>query len=138
MSRSWRGEREAGAQRVERLQNLEPLLGALGQRLARRRREVGVGARLRTADAAAQLIELRQPEHVGAMHDQRIGVGHIEPGFDDRRRQQHVVLAFVEGRHDVFELGRRHLAVARATRNSGTASRRNSATSSRSEMRGTT
>ena len=45
------------------------------------------------------------------MHDQRVGGRDVEPGFDDRGRQQHVVLAVVERRHDVFEHGRRHLAV---------------------------
>ena len=45
------------------------------------------------------------------MHDQRVGVGNVEAGLDDGGRQQHVVLAVVEGGHDVFELGRRQLAV---------------------------
>ena len=74
-------------------------------------REQRIGAHLRAADPAAQLIELRQPEHVGAVHDQRVGGRDVEAGFDDRGRQQHVVLAVVERRHDVFEHGRRHLAV---------------------------
>ena len=33
------------------------------------------------------------------------------PDLDDRGREQHVVLAVVERRHDVFEHGRRHLPV---------------------------
>ncbi len=44
------------------------------------------------------------------MHDQRIGVRHVETGFDDRGRQQDVIFAFVERRHHVFEFGRRHLS----------------------------
>ena len=45
------------------------------------------------------------------MHDQRVGAGNVEAGFDDRGRQQDVVLAVVEGADLVLELGRRHLAV---------------------------
>ncbi|MNT64361.1 hypothetical protein D3C72_2022540 [compost metagenome] len=62
-------------------------------------------------NAAADLIELRQPELVRAMHDQRIGVRNVEAGFNDGRRQQHVELVVVEGIHDVVEFARRHLAI---------------------------
>ena len=108
-----RGELEAGAERVERLQHLEPPLGLDGQRLVGRHGEERIGARLRAADAAAQLVELGQAEHVGAMHDQGVGGRDVEAGFDDRRREQDVVLALVEGRHHVLELAGRHLAVRR-------------------------
>ncbi len=70
-----------------------------------------IGAQLGAPDPAAQLIELRQAETVGAVHDQRVGGRNVEPEFDDRGRKQHVVLAVVERRHDVFEHGRRHLPV---------------------------
>ena len=80
-------------------------------RLAGRRGEDRIGARLRAPDPAAQLIELREAEHVGAMHDQRVGAGNVEAGFDDRGRQQDVVFAVVEGADLVLELGRRELAV---------------------------
>ena len=68
------------------------------------RREDRIGADLRAADAAAQLIELREAEHVGAMHDQRVGARNVEAGFDDRGRQQDVVFAVVEGADLVLEL----------------------------------
>ncbi len=61
--------------------------------------------------AAAQLVELRQAEHIGTMNDQRVRGWNVEPGFDDGGREQHVIFAVVEGRHDVVEHGRRHLAV---------------------------
>ena len=79
--------------------------------LLRRQREQRIGAQLRAPDPPAQLIELRQAEAVGAMHDQRIGGRDVEAGLDDGGRQQHVVFAVVERRHDVVEHGRRHLAV---------------------------
>ena len=35
------------------------------------------------ADTSAQLVELREPEIVGVFHNQRIGVGDVDTGFDD-------------------------------------------------------
>ena len=68
------GEGEARAQLVEGLHHLEPALRRLGQRLAGRRREICVAAQLGPADATAQLVELRQAEHVGAVDDHGVGV----------------------------------------------------------------
>ncbi len=45
------------------------------------------------------------------MHDQRIGGRNIEAGLDDGGREQDIVLAVVERRHDVLDHGRRHLAM---------------------------
>ena len=133
------GQREAGAELVERLHHFEPALRRLGQHLARRQGQIGIGAQLGAADAAAQLVELRQAEHVGAMDDQRVGGRDVEAGFDDVGREQHVVVALVEGGHHLLELGRRHLAMRHRHLHLGhqlaAAARR---TSSRSVMRGTT
>jgi hypothetical protein len=86
------GELEAGAECVERLQHLEALVRGCGQRLVGRQREQRIGALLGAAHPAAHLVELRQAEHVGPVHDQRVGGRHVETGFDDGRRQQHVIL----------------------------------------------
>ena len=104
-------ELETGAKAFERLQHVEPALGGVGELALRRHGEQRVGALLGAADAAADLVELREAEMVGVVHDQRVGVGDIEAGFDDGRRQQHVELAVVEIVHDVVELARRHLAI---------------------------
>ena len=117
------GELEAGAQRVERLHDLEPLGRRLVQRLARRHGEIGIGAGLAAADAAAQLVELGQAEHVGAMDDHRVGVADVEAAFDDVGRQQQVELAVDEVLHGVLDLGRRQRPCAMAMRISGTSSR---------------
>ena len=106
-----RGELEAGAQRLQRLQHGEPALGLRRDLLLRRQREQRIGPQLGATDAAAQLIELGKAEHVGAVHDQRVGVGDIEAGFHDGGRQQDVEFAVVERRHDVLDHGGRHLAV---------------------------
>ena len=111
MSRSWEASWKPAPSVSRDLQHLEAPLGLHRQRLVGRHREQRIGAGLGAPDAAAQLVELRQAEHVGPMHDQRVGGRDVEARFDDRGREQDVVLALVEGRHDVLELARRHLAV---------------------------
>jgi hypothetical protein len=54
----------------------------------RRVEEVGV-PRSRLSDPAAQLVQLRQSEHVGPPTSS-VGGGDVEIGFDDRRAHQHV------------------------------------------------
>ena len=66
---------------------------------------------VRTADPAAQLIELRQAEFVGAVDDDRIGVGKVEARLDDRRANQDLGLVLEEIDHDFFQFLRTHLTV---------------------------
>ena len=106
-------DREAGAQIVQRLQHLKAALRGVGELLVDGRREIGVGALLGAADAAAQLIELRQTELIGAMHDQRVRGRNVEAGFDDVGRDEHVDLAVVERGHRLFEPRGADLAVRR-------------------------
>ena len=67
-------EVEAGAELLHHLDRFEALL-----RLRRdvaflgRRQQVGVGLVVRAADAAAQLVQLREAEAVGAVDDDRVG-----------------------------------------------------------------
>ncbi len=73
--------------------------------------EVAVGAAVAAAHAPAQLIQLRQTELIGAVHDHRVGVGHVEPRLDDHGRHQHVHFAAHEAAHHVVERMLGHLAV---------------------------
>ena len=50
-------------------------------------------------DPPAQLIQLSQAEGVGTIHEDCIGVGDIETGFDDSRGQQHVRFLPVKFQH---------------------------------------
>ena len=68
-----RREAEAAAQVVELLQDAQPLLGVGGDEMLARNQQVGVRPVMRPADAAAELVELRQTEGVGAVHDDRVG-----------------------------------------------------------------
>ena len=58
-----------------------------------REHEVGVGLVLRAAHAAAKLVEIGEAEAVGAVDDDRIGVGDIEAALDDRRGDEDVGFA---------------------------------------------
>ena len=64
----------------------------------RREEEVGERALGATADPAAELVELREPEQVGAVDDERVRVRHVETRLDDRRADEHVGLALPEPR----------------------------------------
>ena len=81
------------------------------EQLLARVEEVGVGVRVAAPDAAADLVELRQAEHVGAVDDQRVGGRDVDAALDDRRRDEHVGLAGEEGEHHLLELALVHLPV---------------------------
>src|SRR5207247_2700249 len=71
--------------------------------------QVGVGRHVGAADAAADLVELREPERVGALYDQRVRLRDVETGLDDRRRDEHVRIAAEEREHVILELLLAHL-----------------------------
>ena len=73
--------------------------------------QVGVGRLGRAPDAAADLVELGQPELVGALDHEGVGPGDVEARLDDAGRDQHVGLAPHEGQHRLLELALGHLPV---------------------------
>ena len=86
-------------------------MGVIGEPMARWQRQIRVAAQLRPADAPAQLIELGEPEAVRAMDNHGVDPLQVEPRFDDRGGDQHVVLAVVEVAHDGIERARGEAAV---------------------------
>src|SRR5205814_2873592 len=66
------------------------------------------------ADATAELIQLREAERVSAIDEHGVGVGDVEPGFDDHRRDKNVDLPIDEVPHHFLELALAHLAVSNA------------------------
>src|SRR5438270_2753748 len=74
--------------------------------------QVATCATMRTADAAAQLIELRKSESIGAIDEHGVGVGHVQSGFDDHRRDEYVDLAVDEGAHHFLQVSLPHLSMA--------------------------
>ncbi len=103
---------QARAEMRELADRFEARFGLFGERFVRLIEQVAVGLMIRAADAAAQLIELREPELVGVVHDHRVDVGNVDPVFDDRRGDEHVELAVDEALHHRLELGFAHLTVA--------------------------
>ena len=69
---------------------------------------------VRAADAAAQLVQLREAELVGAVDHDRVRGRHVDAAFDDGRAHQHVEAAVIEIDHQLLEIALAHLAVADA------------------------
>ena len=61
---------------------------------------------------AAKLVQIGQPVTVGLVDENRVGVRDVQPAFDDRGRQQHVVAAVDEAEHHLFEVVLVHLAMS--------------------------
>ena len=76
-----------------------------------REHQVGVGLLATASDPSAELVKIGQTEAVGAVDDDRVGVGDIEPALDDRGRDQHVGIALHEALHHGLQLPLLHLAV---------------------------
>ncbi len=74
--------------------------------------EVGVGGAVPSADAAAHLVEVGKAKCVGAVDQDRVGVGDVDPVFDDGGGDEDVGLAAFKGVEDGVELIGGHLAVA--------------------------
>jgi len=73
------------------LDGLQALRGLLGQAFQVGHHQVGIGLVVAAAHAAAQLVQLRQAELVGAAHHDGVGRGHVDAGLDDGGAQQQVV-----------------------------------------------
>jgi hypothetical protein len=66
---------------------------------------------IRAADPPADLVELGEPERVGALDDQGVRLRDVEAGLDDRRRDEHVRVAAQERVHLLLQLALPHLPV---------------------------
>ena len=84
------------------LEHLEALLGLRIHLIGDE--QVAGGAPVASADAPAQLIQLRQPELVRPVHDHRVRVGHVEPRLDDHRGYENVHLPPHEAPHHLVQL----------------------------------
>ena len=56
-------------------------------------------------------MQLPEAEPVGPVDDERVDRRHVDAGLDDRRADEHVVVAFPEVDHDLLEASLVHLAV---------------------------
>ena len=70
-----------------------------------------MGGDVRAADPPADLVELGEPERVGALDDQRVRLRDVDPRLDDRGRDEYVGVAPQERVHLLLELALPHLPV---------------------------
>ena len=73
--------------------------------------QIGVAAFAASTDATAQLMQLREPVTIGAIHNQSVRIGDIETGFNDGGGNQNIETTFPEVDHDPFEVRFGHLTV---------------------------
>ena len=106
------GQEESGTEFLHRLDGFETALCLRGRLGLLVRQQVGVGLVVRAADAAAQLVQLRQAELVGAIDDNSVGMWIVDAGLDDGRAEQQVVLLLGEFTHHALEFTLGQLAMA--------------------------
>ena len=102
---------EAGAELVVLFEGVEAFVGLIDEGGVAVEKEVGVGLAFEAPNASADLVELREPEAVGAFDDEGVAVGDIDAGFDDGGTDEDVVFARHESRHDFLEGEGGHLPV---------------------------
>ena len=102
---------ETGAQVFHHLDGFQALGGVFRDGLFVGNQQVGVGLVVRAAHTSTQLVQLRQTEFVGPVHDDGVGGGHVDAGFDDGGAQQYVEALLVKIAHDAFQLALGHLAM---------------------------
>jgi hypothetical protein len=101
--------RHTGTQFVVLGDRGQPVVGGLGERRLAWIKEVGVPAFAAAPHPAAQLVQLREAERLGPLHDQGVGIGDVQTGLDDRRADQDVVVAVPEPLHRLLQLLLGHL-----------------------------
>ena len=106
------GNLEACPQLCKFLDGLQALFRHLAENLVLLIQQVGIGKVIGTPHPAPHLVELRQAKSIRIINNNRVGVGNIQPAFDDAGSQQDIVLTLVELHHDALQLCLRHLAVS--------------------------
>ena len=71
------------------------------------------------AHAATQLVQLREAEALGVLHDHHGGVGHVDANFNDRGGDQHIDFAALKAAHDDLFFVRIEAAVEQADAQAG-------------------
>ncbi len=107
-----RGDAESGAEFAEFFHGGEAFAGDVGESFFGRNEQIGVGALVGAADAAAELIELGEAEAVGAIDEDGVGARDVEAVFDDGGGDEDVGFVANELEHDGFEFFFAHLAVS--------------------------
>ena len=67
---------------------------------------------MRSANAASKLVDLSESEFVGTIHDDGIGIGNVDAGFNDGGADQNIGSLVIKIRHHLLELFFAHLTMA--------------------------
>ena len=105
------GKVETGAQVFHHLDGLQTFLRAGFQALFAGREQVRIGLVVRSSDAPAQLVQLREAEPVGAVDDDGIGGRHVNAGLDNGRAEQYVESLVIEVAHHLLQFALAQLPV---------------------------
>src|SRR5664279_2186650 len=71
------------------------------------------------SDAPAQLMQLRETETLGVLHDHDVGVGHIHANLDDSSRDQHINFAALKAGHGCIFFFGAHAPMQQANAQAG-------------------
>ena len=104
-------KRESRSQVFERIDGFQPFYRVGRHDGSGRCEQVGECAMMGSADASAQLVQLRQAKAIGAVDYDCVGCWNVDTTFDDRRAEQHVKASMIEIEHDLFEFALGHLTV---------------------------
>ena len=105
------GQVKARAQFFHLLDGLQALVGLFGQALHIGHQQIGIGLVVAAANPSTQLVQLRQAKFIGAAHQDGVGSGHINTGFDDGRAQQDVEALRHKVAHHPLKFALGHLAM---------------------------
>ncbi len=108
------GDFEASAEVAEFFQSGEALAGDFAEFGVCGNEEIGVGAAVGAADAATELIQLREAVAFGVLDDHGVGERDVEAVLDDGGADKHVEFVLHEAEEDTFEFRFAHLAMADA------------------------
>src|SRR5579875_4161037 len=103
---------ESAARLNQFAQHFDASFGVARDQMLARHQQVGVSSLLGAAHPPAQLVELGQPEVVGAIDYDSVGVGNIQPRFHYRRADQDVDAVVDKVVHHDFQLPFLHLPVS--------------------------
>ena len=93
------------------LDGVQPLPGVIFQGSVLGNQQVAVGLVMTAAHPTSQLMQLRQSEAIGSLHDERIGTRYIQATLDDRGRDENIGFLVDELQHPVFQFVLIHLSV---------------------------
>ena len=105
------GNLEACAELRELADGAEPLLRHLGEHLIPHEGQVCIAEPGPAPHAATQLIKLGKAHFVRLIHEDGVHIRDVQPAFNDRAAQEHIIALLHEVKHRLLQLPFLHLPV---------------------------